>query len=852
MRKSGSKLLTAILAFILGFIFAIIAEAGLIFGVVWFVMNKDIDTILSTIGIKNKDEDGNNIYINTNPEEGGVSNIKELFEGLQGLVYKDGEVVALGKSFDDFEKLIPATSIVLGFVYDAVGDYIELDRDEFEGTPLSGLAQVLSNSVLEVKTAALLEKLGMDSIVGEDANTIVKSLVTGAECEYATVYTGVAEQDGESAELKFPVLYDFYAYDSEIGYNLERSINNTNAYPANFNRNYDWLCPVERDEEDGDLTYQRFMLYYVPCRVTENGIEEAEYRVAEHTVTDGSGDNEKTFRFQIIEYGEDTDFIAVKPDASGKFIIDYAEVYASLNPDAADLSERFEGYSYYQPYAREYYYTVKNTSTERYELKTVSGKNYFRNNAGKLMQMDALTLYDIVNDAFAPLDSVLVTEVVGQNSEVAYKVFGNTTLGALMRGEVDFNKLSEDMEVGAFVTNVAPSNKVMAYIVHRISDLVQIAPDYYSAVYDKDGENEQEVEVEIRDGYIYAVYAENGSVMVGVKVKEVAALANNMPITALMDIAVDEPIMTYLGYGVRGVTKAAEGSAYDYKGVVKVGGIWKECYITAEEKGGTEIVTSVWYTDGEQKISVSGTKVSAVSDRVSSFTKDLTIGDVIDVGAADNKLLSTIADTPIYLLDTRISEVTVGEMFTEEQLSASAMLRQLKGTKLSELDTAIDKLFIQSVYAEEVYGVAKDSVPQLATEYHSDRLYYTMDGDAFKLAGSVDNPPADDPDYDNALGHITQAEFESGEYYTYGGATGMWKIVLYHDGVEKAYTMNNFNNMVSSCAANVNNAKLYDLLDAGILQTTRAELSKSFNNHILGELTLSELIEIVLELSADS
>ncbi|MDE6558090.1 MAG: hypothetical protein K2K39_03175, partial [Clostridia bacterium] len=88
MRKGGSKLLTAIFAFIFGFIFAIIAEAGLIFGVVWYALNTDLDTVLSTIGIKNKDEDGNNIYVNTDKENGGVGNIKELFEGLQGLVYK--------------------------------------------------------------------------------------------------------------------------------------------------------------------------------------------------------------------------------------------------------------------------------------------------------------------------------------------------------------------------------------------------------------------------------------------------------------------------------------------------------------------------------------------------------------------------------------------------------------------------------------------------------------------------------------------------------------------------------------------------------------------------------------------
>ncbi len=72
MAKGGSKLLTGIISFILGFLFAIIVECGAVFGVYWFVMNKDIDTVLSAIGIENKDENGNDKYINTDPNNGGA------------------------------------------------------------------------------------------------------------------------------------------------------------------------------------------------------------------------------------------------------------------------------------------------------------------------------------------------------------------------------------------------------------------------------------------------------------------------------------------------------------------------------------------------------------------------------------------------------------------------------------------------------------------------------------------------------------------------------------------------------------------------------------------------------------
>ncbi|MDE6557696.1 MAG: hypothetical protein K2K39_01170, partial [Clostridia bacterium] len=716
------------------------------------------------------------IYVNTDKENGGVGNIKELFEGLQGLVYKDGEIVALGKSFDDFENLVPATGIILGFVYDAVGDYIEIDRDEFESTPLSGLAQVLSNCVLDVKTAALLTKLEMDTVVGEAANPIVKSLIMGAETEYATVKYA----DGRESALKFPVLYDYYMEDSEIGYNLEREVGGQNGYPDNLGRDYDWLELLERNQ-GGEIEYNRYMLYYVPCRVTANGVEEAEYFVGEHVVTDGTGDGAKTYRFQTLEYGADTDFIAVKRDENGKFVIDYNAVYSTLDSSTDNYSYRFEGYSYYQDYAREYYYTEKNTETERYELKTVSGKNYFRDNSengGKLIQLDPLTLYDIVNDAFAPLDGVLVSEVVGQDSDVG-KVFGNTTMGALMRGEVDFGKLSEDLEVGTVVTNVTPDNKIMAYIVYRITDLQPAGENLYTAVYDKDGENEREVYVEIRNGFIYNVYDDEDNVP-GVKVKEIAGLANEM-------------------------------------------------------------------------------------------SHKLKIGDVLTITDDSEPFLKAIADTHISELENAVSSITVGEMFSEEQLNASSMLRQLEDTKISELATAIDKLFIQSIYADEVYKVAKDSDPVLASEYHAEYLYYIKDGNSFKLVdtavpdkeqwllehGSIDGY---ETAYDDALGHlgdISAEDFAAGEYYTYGAAQGMWRIVLYRNGVEKAYTMNNFNNMVSECAANVYKATLGELQDAGLIEDdikgktfTYFTQNGEMGSVNLEELTLAGLIEIVLQMSA--
>lgn len=819
MARGGSKVLTGIISFLLGFLFAILVEIGAVFGVYWYVMNNDINTVMAAIGLPNT----NDRYINTDKENGGVTTLKELLSGVQGLVFENGELAIVGKSFDDISNLIPATQMLLNTFYGIADDYIELDHEAFESNPLMNLAQVLSDSVMNVKTAALLEKLG---VIGDDANLLVKSLVMGSECDYAAVVTNDGRREGA---LKLPVMYDFYGYDENNG-TYFNCVDNASAYPANLaGREKELLTPSGKGEE-----FNTYTLYYVPCRVTENGIEEAEYIIGEHTVED----NGKTYKFQILEYGADTDFIAVEYN-NGNFEIDFNAVYAALNGESTDISDRFTGYSYYAPYARNYYYTEKNTDSDRWSLKTYSGKNYFRDNNNKMIQLDALTLYDIIVDPFSPLDSILVSDVIEGDSNIK-KIFGTTTLGALLRGE-GIEEIIDDLEVSTFVTNVSPTNKVMCYIVYRISDLQPNGDGTYTAVYDKDGENEQIVTVTLdENGNIYEAEG-----VEGVKVKDVAALANNMPITVLMDVRIDEPIMVYLGYGVKGV-KAQTGDGYRYVGKVDVGGEYRDCNIATEENDGVVNVSAVWYFDDEgNRVYVGGTKVNKVADRVNGFADALTVGDVLKLDGNENQLLHAIKDTPLSGMADRMEELKVGEIISSDKLNNSSMLRQLKNTKVSELSTAIDKLFIQRVYAEEVYGIEKNADPALAEEYHADWLYYKNVDGVFVLANTRENPPENDTSYDDSLGHITSGEFDEGGYYTYGEAQGMWRLVLYKDGKEKAYTMNNFNNMVAACAQNVYKATLYDLQKAGIIDKEK-DLSKKFNGTELGDMTFEELLNMVL------
>ena len=98
------------------------------------------------------------------------------------------------------------------------------------------------------------------------------------------------------------------------------------------------------------------------------------------------------------------------------------------------------------------------------------------------------------------------------------------------------------------------------------------------------------------------------------------------------------------------------------------------------------------------------------------------------------------------------------------------------------------------------------------------------------------------------MGRLEEGQFVSGKYYTYGAPKGMWRLVLYKGDFEKGYTINNFNNMVNACAKNVNDATLYALQEAGVIDAS-ADLSKKFNGAELGKMSLKQLIDAVLALA---
>ena len=77
----------------------------------------------------------------------------------------------------------------------------------------------------------------------------------------------------------------------------------------------------------------------------------------------------------------------------------------------------------------------------------------------------------------------------------------------------------------------------------------------------------------------------------------------------------------------------------------------------------------------------------------------------------------------------------------------------------------------------------------------------------------------------------------------------MWKLILEKDGAEKAYTINNFHNMINESTKNIYGATLNALVDADIITNIdETKLTKTVPGmgKPIGECTLQEVINYVL------
>lgn len=958
MSKGGSKVLTGIIAFLIGFIFAIVVEVSAIVGAYFYISTADLNAIFEALKIPNKDSDGNYIYINTDKENGGVQNLKELFGVLYGYIFSEGatqpDYPILGENFAAIEKLLPISGSLVDQLENMVGPYMDIDWEEFKQTNFTDLPQYLSDCAMNIRPAKTLSALAdkgvigsVDGLIGDDANILVRSLLAGTETDYAYTSSGLA----------LPVFYDMYTLNDDGNFYRAVAVDDTEVAPGNLGDEY--FDKTDTTNADGEALYK---LYYVPCALSGSIGEAA---IAEGFEGNYSFDADGK-RVQERVFADGTSYIAVMRNAEGDFVL----------PD--DVITHSSAYAYRKDYAESY--------------MALTG-NYFVRADGTEVQVNPVTIQSLSSDPFEPLDNVLLTEFVG-DQKITNDVFGSATVGDLMEGNVNFDERVQNIHLSAVVEDIQPDNKTMMYIVYNVTDVYE-DDDGFHGTYDKDGANIAVDLVLGEGGFVTGVADGQGNLLEGNTVGDISSVADDLQITVFLDAEADDAIMSYLGYGItdlhaqKGTT--AYGDRYDYTGRTQDD---EECFVTVRNG----IISSVWYYEDGAKVAVQPTTVNDISDRLSGITDDLTIGSVMDVPADDAIMMymsygltdvrkvsdgvytgtcdgqtctiqtsvndqgkdivtaayytdeatgktvylgtaigqvpdrvgslpdelsaSAIVDistdsimayigygitniqkadsaeydyTGVYngetcyiIAETNadgrevISEVwtvkdgqkvyvkgetlsgmtdnvesitqnlTVGEII-EVNEDSSEILKQLQHTAIADLGTELKTLTIQTVYSDKIYGVT-DPFAVTYPEYNKEYLYYilTEEGD-YKLV--------------NGNGKLTIEQLEAWQaddsitYYTYGRAQGMWRMILYVGGNEKAYTFDELNDIVRMAAQNVKNATIRDLVEVGIL----SEISEDKLNGnlyingtpvadeqgkvlVFGDIQLQYLIDIIIKL----
>lgn len=632
--KRSSSVGVGIVCFLLGFLFAIIVLVGSIFGVGYVAATTDINEVLGIFGLQNKndaydesDPDSNKYnYINADQAPNIYALITEVMKlANEGL----GEI-----NFNKIDALAPVTTAVLDMAYGFIDDVVDFDKEYFEDVPLTSIIDSVKNSMYYVRVPKLIDILNekMGYSVSLDSIPVANYVINGIEANYATV-------KGKDASFKLPVLFDYYVNDgSSIGYaRTTADPAGTSAYPANFGDDYSYLYETSQKNSDGAQLYK---VYYVPCKVTPTGIEEADYTIKKNAVEDpdvsfsknGESVNLK-YTFRTVEFGADTDFIAVKVkdvDGASVFELDYDQIIAAKNSDSsATASNRYVGYSYYESYARNYYKgpSARTENDRIFGVTTVNGINYFKKVDGTIMEYDPLVVSDVMLNAMQPLNSLPVYEVVNDSQKQVVKdMFGDTSLGDILNQNVNFNELINEIELTTFLKDVRYNDRVMTYIVYNLSDVTVSSTGNYSAIYDKGGENIPVI-LTVEDGFIRGVTnATTGDKVTGNTVADMNTLTNGLTVDVFMEVKATDAIMLYLAYGITDAQPVV-GEDYDFVGEVD----GRTAYIYVDSESG--IVSRAVDQSGFE---ISGTKIENIGNRVNNITDALAITDFIDINVDED------------------------------------------------------------------------------------------------------------------------------------------------------------------------------------------------------------------------
>ena len=135
-----------LLAFFLGFLLAFIIFVGAVAGVVIYALNYKLDKISA-----NKDAEGNYIFINADPSDGGVGTVMDLIKKVSEMSKGYGNMTV-----GEVENLIPVMSSLTGKLETELSNYVTLEEGELQEVTLGGLGAYVSSLAERVNVAKLI------------------------------------------------------------------------------------------------------------------------------------------------------------------------------------------------------------------------------------------------------------------------------------------------------------------------------------------------------------------------------------------------------------------------------------------------------------------------------------------------------------------------------------------------------------------------------------------------------------------------------------------------------------------------------------------------------------------------
>ena len=181
---------------------------------------------------------------------------------------------------------------------------------------------------------------------------------------------------------------------------------------------------------------------------------------------------------------------------------------------------------------------------------------------------------------------------------------------------------------------------------------------------------------------------------------------------------------------------------------------------------------------------------------------DITLGELMDIDEEDGEVLNALKDSSINSLSEDLNSLTLQELFTE------------------------------SVYGEnaELYKIAED-------KFDADYIYYEYNSQSGEYVLVNGDGKAD--------------AWQEG-YYTYGKAESVWSLLLYTDGGEQAYGLNDITALQGNVVGNLQKQTMFDFYDMGVIgdgtkdddtwNTLEKIVTYGGKQMKVGEMTLSQFI----------